>query len=125
MMIISDGLEKALEEEDPNIRIKNILLYIFGAVQADPVFWEVFYSLRSQPAVMEVLGNEFRLWTAQVRDLLVSNLKEAGWKNPDMEALVLFSLIEGTIQQHLLDPTDYPIDSIIELIIQRYHISPK
>ena len=120
MMIISEGFISALEDGDPNQRVANILRYIFSALQEDRDFWGLFYSLRSQPAVMRVLGDDFRHWTAQLRDLLTENLDAAGRSDPELEALILYSLIEGTIQQYLLDPENYPLEIVAEQIISEY-----
>ncbi|MDX1435410.1 MAG: hypothetical protein R3335_01270 [Anaerolineales bacterium] len=123
-MIIRNGFEQAIAADNPNVRITNILLYIFNALQDDQAFWELFYSLRSQPAVMAVLGDDFRSWTGELLDLLTVNLREAGWAEPEVEALVLFSLIEGTILQYLLDPSSYPLDTIVGRILERYSKGP-
>ena len=108
------------EADDPVDRITRLVRYIFEALQNDRIFWGLFYSLRSQPAVMAVLGDPFRLWTGRLRDLFVTNFREAGGATPEVDALILYSLIEGTIQQYLLDPETYPLDTISERIVEQF-----
>ncbi len=79
--------------------------------------------MRSQPAIMEILGDSFRQWTGRLRDLFVADLRAMGRPDPELEALILYSLIEGTIQQYLLDPANYPLDQVVARIKGQF-VSP-
>jgi hypothetical protein len=46
-----------------------------------------------------------------------------GRPDPELEALILYSLIEGTIQQYLLDPANYPLDQVVARIKGQF-VSP-
>jgi len=116
MEIISTSFNGVDEIEAPLARINFLVRTIFETLQNDPTFWGLFYSLRSQPAVTAVLGEAFLLWTRRLRDLFVQFFREAGRENPEIEAYFLYSLIEGTIQQYLLDPENYPLTSMVERI---------
>ncbi|KAA3656447.1 MAG: hypothetical protein DWQ04_31075 [Chloroflexi bacterium] len=67
---------------------------------------------------MAVLDDEIRLWTKRRRDLFAAFFEEAGRENPEDEAYLLYSLIEGTIQQYLLEPDRYPLQTIVNRIIE-------
>jgi hypothetical protein len=123
-MIIREDFAREIEAGDPNLRIRTILEFIFDSVQKDPEFWELFYSLRSQPAVMSVLGDQFRHWTSQLRELFSDNFREAGWKDPELVAYILCSLIDGTIQQHLMNPATFPLHTVIDRMIRQYSNPP-
>jgi hypothetical protein len=97
---------------------------MFEMLARDEVFWSLFYMLRTQPAIMRVLGDEFRLWTWRLRDLFTAELRQAGWADPELEALFLYSLVEGTIQQYLLDPANYPLDRVAGAIVTRFGGKP-
>ena len=120
MTVISAGFVPALQVDDPVDRIARIVRYIFSALREDRIFWGLFYGLRSQPAVMEALGDSFRLWTGRLRDMFVTNLRASGRATPEIDSLMLYSLIEGTIHQYLLDPERYPLGLIVERIIAQY-----
>ncbi|MDX1522714.1 MAG: TetR/AcrR family transcriptional regulator [Anaerolineae bacterium] len=120
MEIISTGFAGVQAVVDPAAKITYLVRYIFGALQADRSFWGLFYSLRSQPAVMAVLGDSFRLWTGRLRMLFTEYLTQSGRESPEIAAYVLYSLIEGTIQQYLLDPEPYPLEAVVERIIGEY-----
>jgi hypothetical protein len=123
-MIIREGFAREIEAGDPNERIRTILEFIFDSVEEDPEFWTLFYSLRSQPAVMTVLGDQFRRWTSQLRELFSDNFREAGWKDPELVAYILCSLIDGAIQQHLMNPTTYPFQTVVDRMIRQYSTPP-
>ena len=116
---ISNSFVGVSAVEPPLAKINFLVTTIFETLQQDPIFWGLFYSLRSQPAVTAVLGDAFRLWTGHLRGLFIQNFQEAGRKDPEIEAYFLYSLVEGAIQQYLLDPDNYPIDNIVTQIINQ------
>lgn len=120
MAILSGVLVEAYREGEPGRRIPGLLRAIFAMLEADREFWLLFQMLRNQPAIMAILGDALRQWTRRLRELFAAELRSSGWAEPAVEALILYSLIEGTIQQYLLDPDDYPLSTITERIVARY-----
>lgn len=120
MATISQAMFDAMLKSPPKERLPNLLRATFGLLAEDRVFWSLFYALRAQPAIMQILGNDVRLWTEQLRRLLVDELARSGRDNPPLDALLLYSLIEGTMQQYLLNPDIYPLNHVVERIIQDY-----
>ena len=47
-------------------------------------------------------------------------LPEAGVEQPELEAALLFALIDGASQHYVLEPSRYPLDALAERIIQRF-----
>jgi len=47
-------------------------------------------------------------------------LRDAGVPNPEIEAAVLFALIDGISQHYVLDPQRYPLNAVTELIVSRF-----
>jgi hypothetical protein len=86
----------------------------------DKPFWSLFQMLRGQPAIMAILGDAFRQWTRRLRELFTAEFKKLDRADPELEALILYSLIEGTIQQYLLDPDEYPLALVTEHIVAMY-----
>lgn len=120
MAILNETFTVAYANSVPGERLAALLRAMFDLLVSDEPFWSLFYMLRSQPAITGVLGNDFRLWTARLRDLFVGELRQAGRTDPELDALLLYSLIEGTIQQYLLDPANYPIEQVSAAIIAQY-----
>jgi AcrR family transcriptional regulator len=120
MAILSGVLLGAYRQGEPGKRIPGLLWAMFAMLEEDREFWALFQMLRSQPSIMTVLGDAFRQWTRQLRNLFTVELRSAGRAEPEIEALILYSLIEGTIQQYLLDPDNYPLSTIADRIVAQY-----
>ena len=101
-------------------KIEYLVRNIFEHLQSEQGFWALFYSMRSQPAVMAVLGGEFREWTGRLREIFIDLYTEAGRTNPSLTAHLLYSLIEGSIQQYLLDSIDYPVNEVLETVVSQF-----
>jgi hypothetical protein len=56
----------------------------------------------------------------EIRRTLKRYLKEAGVAHPDVEAVILFALIDGVSQHYVLDPERYPLARITERIVAAY-----
>ena len=120
MAILDEAFGRAYAQAAPDRRLPALLQGMFALLKSDPSFWRLFYMLRTQPAIMRELGDDFRLWTKRLRDLFTAELRQAGRTDPELSAFLLYSLVEGTIQQYLLDPEKYPLDQVVEQIIVRY-----
>jgi AcrR family transcriptional regulator len=120
MGILDAAFSEAYLGSLPHERITSIVGAIFDMLERDREFWGLFYMLRTQPAIMAILGEPFRHWTVQLRNLFITELREAGREDPEIEALLLYSLIEGTIQQYLLDPANYPLEAVANRIINQF-----
>lgn len=120
MAILSGVLVDAYRQAEPGERISSLLRAMFAMLEDDREFWALFQMLRSQPAITAVVGDAFRRWTRRLRNLFTVELRGAGRDEPEVDALILYSLIEGTIQQYLLDPDEYPLSTVAERIVGEY-----
>jgi AcrR family transcriptional regulator len=120
MAILSGVLVDAYRQAEPGKRISSLLRAMFAMLEEDRDFWALFQLLRSQPSITAVVGDAFRRWTRRLRNLFTVELRGAGRAEPEIDALILYSLIEGTIQQYLLDPDEYPLDVVAERIVGEY-----
>lgn len=120
MARIDEAITAVLQANPPGERLPGLLHTIFDLLASEPQFWALFYMLRTQPAIMALLGDDFRQRTASLRSCFVEELAKAGWGEPELEAYYLYSVIEGAIQQYLLDPTNYPLAEIVEKMITQF-----
>lgn len=104
----------------PAERLERLVRGSFEILRQNLAFWRLSYGVRMQPAVLAGLGPELQEWTAAIRRRLHAYLRDAGVPRPDVEAAVLFALIDGISQHYVLDPDHYPLDAVIELVIARY-----
>lgn len=120
MARIDEVITAVLLNTPPGERLPDLLRAIFDLLASEPEFWALFYSLRTQPAIAAVLGDDFRQRTAALRGCFIDELARAGNKNPELEAYYLYSVVEGAIQQYLLDPINYPLAEIVEKMIAQF-----
>ncbi|HJU67313.1 MAG TPA: TetR/AcrR family transcriptional regulator [Gemmatimonadaceae bacterium] len=104
----------------PTGRIEHLVRGAFAIVRRNQDFWRLSYSLRMQPAVVSGLGKRLGEWTAKIRETLTRFLHEAGVPQPELEAALLFALIDGVSQHYVLEPSRYPLDAVADRIIQRF-----
>lgn len=83
-------------------------------------FWAVWYGLRMQQEVLKSLGPSVTHFTAAIARTLERYLREINWPDPAIEAQLLFAQIDGMCQHYVLDPDRYPLDRMIDRLIERY-----
>lgn len=120
MARIDAAITAVLQNNPPGERLAGLLHAIFDLLASEPDFWALFYMLRTQPAINAVLGDDFRQRTASLRDCFMDELARAGRADPELEAYYLYSVVEGAIQQYLLDPANYPLAEIVEKMIAQF-----
>jgi AcrR family transcriptional regulator len=83
-------------------------------------FWRLSYGVRLQRSVVRALGLDLANWTAEIRTRLEQIFHARGAPDPAVEAAILFALIDGIAQHYILNPQGYPLDAVIERIVERY-----
>ena len=109
----------------PGRQLEQLVRGSFEILRRNLTFWKLSYGVRMQPAVLAGLGPELHEWTGSIRRTLQGYLRDAGVARPDVEAAVLFALIDGISQHYVLDPERYPLDAVIELVVARYCGAPR
>jgi len=107
----------------PRERLERLIRGSFEVLRRNERFWRLSYGVRMQAAVLHHIGAE-RLhdWTAAIRQTLRRYLAESGVPEAEaeVEAEVLFALIDGVSQHYVLEPRRYPLDAVVERVVARY-----
>jgi hypothetical protein len=101
-------------------RLEQLIRGSFEILRGNLTFWRLSYGVRMQPAVLAGLGRDLQQWTATILHTLEGYLRDAGVADPDVEAAVLFAVIDGVSQHYVLDPDRYPLEAVVELVVARY-----
>ena len=83
-------------------------------------FWTVWYGLRMQRDVLKSLGPSVKEFTAAIVRTLERYLSDINWPDAEIEARLLFAQIDGLFQHYVLDPEKFPLDDVIERLVDRY-----
>jgi AcrR family transcriptional regulator len=108
------------EDLDPNRRLEVYIRGCFEILRRRLDFWRISYGVRLQSGVIEGLGKGLAEWTAFIRATIEGFLRDAGFPNPEIEALILFALIDGVSQHYALDPDHYPLEEVISKLVEKY-----
>src|SRR4029453_14720319 len=88
----------------PSERIERLGRRAFEILEKNRDFWRLSYGVRMQPAVVTGLGKRLEMWTATIQSTLGRYLRETGSRQPELDAALLFALIDGVSQHYVLDP---------------------
>jgi AcrR family transcriptional regulator len=117
MRDVQASFASAESASTPTERIERLVRSSFEILDANRDFWRMSYGVRMQPAVVTGLGKRLRTWTLTIQATLARYLNEAGSRQPDIDAALLFALIDGASQHYVLDPKGYPIAQVADAII--------
>lgn len=101
----------------PEDRVARLVRAALGGVRRDLAFWRLTYAVRMQPAVLAALGPDVTAWSGAIRTALSAALRDLGRPTPEIEAAMLFGLIDGVAQHFALDPDHYPLDDVVDRIV--------
>ena len=107
-------------EAMPIDRLPALLRSAAAIVPRHRAFWTVWYGLRMQQEVLNSLGPSVKQFTAAIVRTLERYLRDINWPDPAIEAQLLFAQIDGMCQHYVLDPEHYPLEPMIERLIERY-----
>ena len=82
--------------------------------------WRLSYALRHQPEVLTSLAAPMKRFSAATLERLRRALAARGVPNAEVEAAVLFALVDGISQQYVMVPRGYPIDAVIAVAAGHY-----
>jgi TetR/AcrR family transcriptional regulator, transcriptional repressor of bet genes len=101
----------------PGDRLGRLVRAALGGVRRDLPFWRLTYAVRMQPSVLAALEPDVDAWSGAIRAALATAFRDLGRPAPEIDAAVLFGLIDGVAQHFALDPERYPLDEVIERIV--------
>ena len=107
-------------EADPRDRLPALLRSAVAIVPRHRHFWAVWYGLRMQQDVLKTLGPSVAQFTKAIVRTLEKYLYDIDWPDAAIEARLLFAQIDGLCQHYVLDPSHYPLERVIEKLVERY-----
>jgi AcrR family transcriptional regulator len=117
---VRESWRRADAEPDPRRRLGALLVAIRHLIRDRRDFWALSYGVRMQREVLAALAPSLESWTRDIHEQLQHYLEDAGWPDAGLEALLLFAQIDGVSQHYVIDPARYPLDAVIDRLIERY-----
>ncbi|MGQ8338169.1 TetR/AcrR family transcriptional regulator [Sunxiuqinia sp. A32] len=122
--IISNGFEVFFGNIDLNhdgvLSDEEFFAFIrksFEIVKRNPRYWKLFYSLMLQPVVAESLMDSYAEQTKPIMEMMFQYIVNKGSADPEGDLIAINSMLEGAMMYAVLTPDMFPIDVMIEKII--------
>ncbi len=125
--IFVDGVEKITNLIDPDhngILTKQEFRYMieetFRMISNNRIFWSLYFSVVTQPGVMKIVSVEMSNIYRDMYEVLNAYFKDSGYKDPEAEALIFGSILDGVSFNYLINPDFYPLDKVKNRLIEIY-----
>ncbi|PLX11997.1 MAG: hypothetical protein C0598_06935 [Marinilabiliales bacterium] len=125
--IIIDGFKIIIDVFDTNkdgvLTDEEMVFFLKGTssiLKENTSFWKLYLIVMMQADVMKLIENEFMEFLAPLLKTLVQYFEQKGVKDPVAHANLLGALLDGITLNYVIDPEHFPIDSIIDLIIDKF-----
>lgn len=91
-----------------------------ASIKNNRMYWKLYYSLIMQSSVMEISYAQIKEMTAQFFVVLIDYFHRHGSENPEAEAMLLITTLDGMAIAYVNDPDLYPIDEMKKLISKKF-----
>ncbi len=127
--IVLKGLNTMMQFVDPNrdgVLTRSEMSYmveeIFGLLQKETQYWKLYFSLFSQPPVLQLISKELNEIAGNLLRILTAYFKEQGYEDPQTEAMLFGSLMDGISINYIYNIKDYPLEKAKERILKIYNL---
>lgn len=125
--IFEEGIQEMLSFFDPNkdgVLTKDEFIFFihetFNLMSRKISFYKLYFSLVMQPSVWSVFEKKFAEIITPLIKMLTAYYKNKGSKNPEAEAVLMGSLLDGIGFNYVFNPSLYPIEQVKEMVIKRF-----
>ena len=125
--IIFSIVDYLIEIFDPNkdgVLTEEELVYFinmsFDTIKKDIKYWKLYFTLLMQPLVFRMFDNKLMELIMPLLNILESYYAEKGVENPQAQARLFAATLDGIGFGYVLDPDNFPLDDVKELVIKKY-----
>lgn len=119
MQDVFSSFSEADKASSAKEKLERLIKASFEMLQDRREFWTVFYSLRSQPGIQDIMPEDFLVWQGRIQQQLQSYLEDLGHPNAVAKSWLLFASIDGIAQHFMLEP-DYPLNDVLRQLLNTY-----
>ena len=125
--ILRRGMEELGEMIDPDhdgrvtpSELRGLIEQTFDSLSTRPEYWKLYFSVLLQPSVTEKIQPEINRIYDSFLGMAINYFRESGSEDPEAEALILGSILDGVCFHFLLNPDKYPLDKVKEKLMNIY-----
>ncbi|HYW97436.1 MAG TPA: hypothetical protein VE870_17720, partial [Bacteroidales bacterium] len=80
----------------------------------------LYFSIIPQPGVLKIVKEEITNIYKEVYGILTGYFTSAGYPEPETEAMIFGSMLDGISMNYLLNPDFYPLQKVRDRLIEIY-----
>jgi AcrR family transcriptional regulator len=127
IQITEKGFEDMLNSFDLNkdgvLTEKEFIYFIntvFDLMESKLTFYKLYFTLILQPSVWKLFEVKFIEMIGPMMKTLSEYYRNKGSTDPDVEALMVGSLMDGIGFNYIFNPGNYPLERLKKMIIERF-----
>lgn len=125
--ILNKGIDEMLEVFDPNkdgvldtIEMEFFVREIFRIIRENIKFWKLFWAITFQPSAYKLVEKRTAELNGPLIQMMDAYFKESRFEKPATETYIFAALLDGIALAYVMTPETYPIESVVNEIIERY-----
>jgi AcrR family transcriptional regulator len=112
-----------LDEKDSARQMREFVSGMIDEAKEHMQFWRFYWSLISQPSIPKPIRNKIKHSLKGIVGLFSAVFKQHGSSNPEADAWLFASAMDGIILYYAYVEGECPIDAIGAMILERFGIS--
>jgi len=92
----------------------------FDILKKKNEFWKLYFKIIMQPDVMKLVEGKLFELVSPLFVILEKYFKSKSIKNPEAEAKLFSATMDGVSLNYIVDPDNFPLDTIKDIIIEKY-----
>lgn len=123
--ILFNGLEsidKIFDSDNDGVLTREEMEYFldqfFKFMKDDLHFWKLYFTLFVQPPVIELINERFQEVIQKAVEILTGFFKSLGHEDPDTEALIFGSMLDGIGMNFITNPDLFPVEKTKKRILE-------
>ena len=121
------GMDELFKDFDPNqdgiLTEEELIFFIdktFQKLNENKDFWKLYFILIMKPSVFKIYEKRFMELVVPLFQTLENYFSAKGSKSPNAEARLLGAIIDGVGMHYILDPENFPIEIVKQIIIEKH-----
>jgi len=115
MSFFDPNKDGVLEKEEMEYFIRQS----FKMIKENPEFWKLYFMLAFQPNVMKLVEEKFMDMIQPMIERTNEFFRREGYENPEVWTRYLGAILDGISLNYVVDPDNFPLDKIENLVIQQ------
>lgn len=99
---------------------RNFIAHIFNEIETNVPFWKLYFNVISQPEILNQFQEYMIETVTPVINTIVQYFNSVGLPDPEIEAQLLFSTLDGVCLNYLINDKRYPLEQIKQKILKNY-----